>query len=684
MFNYSFLLNLSLNLIFWSAVTSLRIHKMSSDSSPANMSPSSSSSYPLSSSSSSEQLSTEVNRPQTQQAPIVDRSKCPLCDKTFSRSTGVNRHIKDKHPESIDTVDKSTIKSVRHPCQYCGNMYSNLSKHYKHCKSKKTSKPVASKRTSSAASEGLSIVSAYEEYLQKQKLSPKYLRKLVAKLRRIITCWEENIDNFIGDNLLDPFKTKTILPSLAVYLDGATTLGDKKQAINAYVNLCDFLIYHLDIKYAANKKIKVHYRTAYTNNILTLRQYESKKIKKVDKKQRGQTRLAAAKKARNPEELNYNSKRLKVVVTSILQDEKMVSMRKTLTERSLSWIKSNLKEIEVRHFLMSQLWVTGAGHRPSAITNMTVKELREATSTTDTDVKLVMVEYHKTKEAHGPAKIPFVLPLLYEACTAYMKVWRNTPNPNARVFATSGKNNQPADFKYCIKWLIRTLDVLKASFTLKELDSLSGGTMRKGWTNWAKKSPNKFIKEIADRVMCHSEWVSNTSYLEPTGNEVGIFAGNVVGSMDPARDIDNDARNSSDSAEEGEVDNDTSNSSDSVKQDEIGIPSRPTLPSSLSPPPPLSPTQPTTQNQGGEPSQVRYIPGIRFSDSERELICFALSNEDGQLPKNVTNFEANRAIEKSPEFQNLYENLVRDRGSKGQANKTLTSSIKYKYLRAQK
>ena len=315
---------------------------------------------------------------------------------------------------------------------------------------------------------------------------------------------------------------------------------------------------------------------------------------------------------------------------------------------------------------------------------MTVGELQEATSTTATDVKLVMVEYHKTKEAHGPAKIPFVLPLLYEACTAYMKVWRNTPNPNARVFATSGKNNQPADFKYCIKWLIRTLDVLKASFTLKELDSLSGGTMRKGWTNWAKKSPNNFIKEIADRVMCHSEWVSNTSYLEPTGNEVGIFAGNVVGSMDPARDIDNDARNSSDSAEEGEVDNDTSNSSDSVKQDEIVVPSRPTLPSSLSPPPPPSPTQPTTQNQGGEPSQVRYIPGIRFSDSERELICFALSNEDGQLPKNVTNFEANRAIEKSPEFQNLYENLVRDKGSKVKAHRTLTGSIKYKYLRQQK
>ena len=72
---------------------------------------------------------------------------------------------------------------------------------------------------------------------------------------------------------------------------------------------------------------------------------------------------------------------------------------------------------------MSQLWITGAGHRPSAITNMTVQELRDATSTTDPNVKLVDVNNHKTRDIHGPAKIPFVLPELYEASLAYMKAW---------------------------------------------------------------------------------------------------------------------------------------------------------------------------------------------------------------------------------------------------------------------
>ena len=82
---------------------------------------------------------------------------------------------------------------------------------------------------------------------------------------------------------MDPFKTKTILPSLSLYLSQAKTLGDKKDALNAYVNLCDFLIEDGDIRYSANKKIKVHYRIAYKANILTLRQYESKRLKKLIK-----------------------------------------------------------------------------------------------------------------------------------------------------------------------------------------------------------------------------------------------------------------------------------------------------------------------------------------------------------------------------------------------------------------
>merc|ERR1712115_197313 len=103
----------------------------------------------LSSSSSSEHLTTKVNRSKTQQVPISERSKCPLCEKAYSRSSGVHRHMKKDHPDSIGGATTYTIKTVSRCCPYCGNMYSNLSKHYQHCKKKKTNKQVTLKPTSS-------------------------------------------------------------------------------------------------------------------------------------------------------------------------------------------------------------------------------------------------------------------------------------------------------------------------------------------------------------------------------------------------------------------------------------------------------------------------------------------------------------------------------------------------------
>ena len=123
-------------------------------------------------------------------------------------------------------------------------------------------------------------------------------------------------------------------------------------------------------------------------------------------------------KAQDPEELNYNSERLRMVITTILQDEYLNSFREKLARMSPEELNKSkrIKESKVRHFLMSQLWATGAGHRLSTTTNMTVGELLGATTTSDSDVMVVSVRNHKTFKTHGHAKIPFVLPMFYEAC----------------------------------------------------------------------------------------------------------------------------------------------------------------------------------------------------------------------------------------------------------------------------
>ena len=604
------------------------------------------------------------------------KSKCPipLCEKEYTRSTCVRRHMITEHKLSRVQASKYTIMTVKHCCPHCGKGCTNLSKHYRHCKKKNTSKQVTS--------QGSSIVSAFNEWLQTKDLATKYVKSLVAKLRRIISCWEEKIPNFEGDNLLDPIKKKTFLPSLALYHSCTTTLGDKQLAIKTYVSLCDFLIYHFDLKYTANQEIDIRDRTALIANITALRQYESLSIKKVKKQQQRKTKLGAEEKARDPEQLSYNPERLRQLVTTILRDKKLTSMREMYADMSPRMMKKNHKEITVRHFLMSQLWVTGAGHRPSAITYMRVGEVQDADNISESGVMLVHVKHHKTVKVHGPAKVPFLLPGLFKATSAYIKAWRDPENkPDELVFAKRG-SGEPADYDSCIRWLIRSLKVLTKSFSLKELTSLSGGTMRKGWTNWAKDSQDEFTKQVSDRVMCHSEKVSNIFYRKPTGVEVGVFASKVLQSMDPVENFDTDTSNTSDSIEEGEIvspsppplpptpptlpsppqqatshregDNNASNSS--VQEGDIVFP---------------SPPQHATPNR----EEAKASPYQHLSESERELICSVFS-KDGQLPKSITSKEVAVACEDCPEFKRFYDNLVLVRGRKWLANRALSDYIK--------
>ena len=80
-----------------------------------------------------------------------------------------------------------------------------------------------------------------------------------------------------------------------------------------------------------------------------------------------------------------------------------------------------------------------------------------------------------------------------------MRAWRDPNKPDGLVFATSKGNRVP--WKYCMRWLRKTVVGLKDQFSVSELRSLSGGTMHKGWSMWAKHSTDKSVKEVATRVM---------------------------------------------------------------------------------------------------------------------------------------------------------------------------------------
>ena len=616
-----------------------------------------SSSNSSSTSSSSEETTIEENRPRPPQAPIGGKSICPVkqCGKEYSHSNSVQRHMRKFHGLASDVVAEYKIATVLHRCPYCGIQFSNLYAHQRHCKKKKTSEPVTPPQNPPPVlpahnAEGLAIVPAISEWLDGQELSAGYKVKVVAKINRLITFWEETVADFKGETLLDPFEKGIMLPSLAQYHMVATTVGDKVLAVKAYLLLCDFILCQFNTRHAANTKFSLLDRTSYRASIEASRASESRKLKKLNIKQRRETKMAAERKALDPEQLSYNPERLKEVTTAILLDEHFNSLRETLAGMPPNVMKKRYSETYVRHFLMSQLWATGAGLRPSVFTNMTVGELQRPISTSDADVILVNVHNHKTAYIHGPAKVPFVLPNLYEAALAYMRTWRDLNNNDDDLLLATRFGN-PASYDTCLKWLTKTLKALGNSFSENELKSLSGGTMRKGWSNWAQNSPDELVKLVATRVMCHSQSIANTNYLAPVRDEAGLFASSIVHSMGSVGNIDNNASNASDRDQEGPA-------------EEVNV---------VPPPPPPPPSPPHPEEIAVENPLSARVPRFFLTRDERELICSALE-KDGQLPTSVTSESVAIAAENSPAFGQLYNNLVERKGGKGAAN-TLIRNI---------
>ena len=191
------------------------------------------------------------------------------------------------HGLTSDAVAKytsNTIATTRHCCPYCGIQYSNLYSHKKHCKINVTSIAVATTQTlphvlRGRNAEEMAIVQAYKAWIQTQKLSAAYSIQIMAKTERLIKFWEETVEDFKGYKLLDPFKEKIMLPSLDEYLANATTVGDKRIAVNAYLHLCDFIICQFDRRYGSKAKISLRRRISYKAGIQGTRVKKAEKTK---------------------------------------------------------------------------------------------------------------------------------------------------------------------------------------------------------------------------------------------------------------------------------------------------------------------------------------------------------------------------------------------------------------------
>ena len=179
--------------------------------------------------------------------------------------------------------------------------------------------------------------------------------------------------------------------------------------------------------------------------------------------------------------------------------------------------------------------------------------------------------------------------------------------------------------------------------------------MRKGWSNWAKYSTDQFVKQVAPRVMCHTEQIENVHYREQVSNvSASVFASRLVDSMDgPVDNTDHDTNNASANVQESTQEEET----DCAQEEDNDIPSHT-----------------TPQQEGATAGTVSARP-LSFSKSERDFICSIFSSKNGKLPESIESDQVEKAIRRSSDFSLYYSRLVKDMGGIDPANKRLTSCI---------
>ena len=86
------------------------------------------------------------------------------------------------------------------------------------------------------------------------------------------------------------------------------------------------------------------------------------------------TRANAARKAKDPTQLSFNPSQLKEVIVYLIKHKGRNDLCHCISLMSPDELSSTYNEVHIRNFLISDLVISGAGARQSAIVNMAVDE----------------------------------------------------------------------------------------------------------------------------------------------------------------------------------------------------------------------------------------------------------------------------------------------------------------------
>ena len=207
-----------------------------------------------------------------------------------------------------------------------------------------------------------------EEYAMNTK------RVYLAAVRRIVAFWEENVREFIADQLLFPMENGVSPPTIETYLP-TQTLSNKAMACKAFVALSKFLIQRFNTLYVGQSKYSLIDRHIILQSMKDEQNVASGKLDALNKKIAKEAKTLASVQSRNRENLKYNPGRVKEIMKLVENNEDRQAKLHSLAKWSPSR-RIEQTETDSRHLLVSEMLIFSCGQRQCAFARMTIGELK--------------------------------------------------------------------------------------------------------------------------------------------------------------------------------------------------------------------------------------------------------------------------------------------------------------------
>ena len=364
----------------------------------------------------------------------MEKLQCPECeeDRTFGTKGNLKRHLQTNHAISEDRLETmmSAIKNVLTWCDICKFEVNNIAKHRKtkkHLKNKKKVKePTLTFNDDSNSDEDdaedvqneeiPSDEVFMDEFVQfcknsggglKEKTTIKNYRLKILAFKRYMKAEHSKFQLGLLVNVTSKEKFMK-LPSGVNWITSYEGDRSKCQASNAYKKLAQFICYKISSKEHLMKDSVATQRYNYLNR----RKDEASNL---DKQYSRHIDMKAAQKRRDERHMAKSDserpiapKELKELCDFYRESEFRKETYTNLQTKMEDILHRNvMTAVEIRNFVMWEMFFEAGGLRPEVILNMTLKDFANFDKPDveiDQEFRTIVVSEHKTSES-GAANV---------------------------------------------------------------------------------------------------------------------------------------------------------------------------------------------------------------------------------------------------------------------------------------